>query len=278
MILRLETVKGYGQPDACVFLVGNKSEVGSLGETKSREVTFDEAAGLARRLHLPYIETSAATGNNVTLLLEMLMSAAATKVVATSAINKEIAYASNGNTSEEVKTTTLSSKTLTLMVPPDSDGDGDGEDLSPLTSVSVSTSYSESKSMRLRKSSSSKSNPVQGDSHWAGEGEIDNLEDRDEDENDSDDDEGEDDILYVGFDDDDFSDGDMNDVDLVQDEVKEQDSFTEPPKAKAAKATQSSGKKSRSNSASPKMESKPHTLRNNESISVGRCLPGCSIS
>ena len=292
---RLETVKDYGQPDACVFLVGNKSEVSTapapaaaslaLGEvTPSREVTFDEAAELGRKWHLPYIETSAATGSNVSLLLEMLMSAAATKVVATSAINKELA--SDGHTSEEVKSagTTLSrkrSEPLSLAIP--AAADSGGEEVSPLTSASLPSSpFSELNlipSMRRgssRATTSHSNHLVEDDSHWMGEEES-QHEDYDDDSFDD-----EEDILYVAFDDDGDGDGDGSFLAGEGDEVKERDSFTATPDA--VRVAHSGGKKGRSSSdvASPpssSSNSKQHKRSNNETtVPMGRCLPGCSLS
>ncbi|THD24782.1 Rab-protein 8 [Fasciola hepatica] len=63
------------RPD--VILVGNKSDL-----TSERQVPLSTATAMARELDIPYIETSAATGSNVTAAVDRLLDAVMKKVEA----------------------------------------------------------------------------------------------------------------------------------------------------------------------------------------------------
>ncbi|VDP92370.1 unnamed protein product [Echinostoma caproni] len=63
------------RPD--VILVGNKSDL-----TSERQVPLSTATAMARELDVPYIETSAATGSNVSTAVDRLLDAVMKKVEA----------------------------------------------------------------------------------------------------------------------------------------------------------------------------------------------------
>jgi len=62
----LEEINDHGDSNMLKVLVGNKCDL-------ARSVTTEEAMKLAKKLDLPYFETSAATGTNVNLVFQDLV-------------------------------------------------------------------------------------------------------------------------------------------------------------------------------------------------------------
>ena len=63
----LNDIKEYGPKDACVMLVGNKTDV-----KERKKFLFEEGKKFGLANKMPYIETSAKTGSNVVSLFESL--------------------------------------------------------------------------------------------------------------------------------------------------------------------------------------------------------------
>ena len=62
----------YGEEETVIMLVGNKKDL-IVADPSKRQVTEEEARKLAEKHHLLYEETSAKTGENVTLAFENLI-------------------------------------------------------------------------------------------------------------------------------------------------------------------------------------------------------------
>jgi GTPase SAR1 family protein len=63
----LEDIFDYGPKDVNILLIGNKSDLAD-----DRTVTFNDAYNFSNKYNIPYLEVSAKTGNNVTMLFENL--------------------------------------------------------------------------------------------------------------------------------------------------------------------------------------------------------------
>ena len=59
-----------------IYLIGNKNDM-----EEKREVSFQEATDFAKDKHLPYIEVSAKTGNNIKKLFDEVIKGAMTKML-----------------------------------------------------------------------------------------------------------------------------------------------------------------------------------------------------
>ena len=250
-----QSVKSFGQADASILLVGNKSD------SLEREVSEIEAKGAAEKFNVPYIETSAASGLNVTTMLEMLMSAAASRVIIASSASRD--FVSNGNSFSEKENGKRKEKEnekdkgLEVAI---EEEEGQGSPISPSSPFSELDSE-EGNSFPESSCSTPSQYLKEGyyNEYYEEDHDHEHGEEYEDDEVDFDDDDDDDNERR------DFEFGDRRERSLINtDEVKERESLSPRNSTKSEQLN--------SNTSANKPQ---NAIKKN---SFSRCSPGCSIS